>query len=296
MTHALIRFLPALALVALASCGARNQAANQIQGERNVENATLTKLQLTSDAFQNGQPIPVQYTCDGADQAPLLHWGDPPQGTKSFALVIDDPDAPSGTFRHWGVYDIPASARSIGGGERIGTEVSNDFGKPGYGGPCPPRATDPTIITSGCSRWTPTGSMSVQAPTSSTSKMLRRSMRSRKANWSEPTNGRRNGAVAKEKRHGTIGSRTHPDRRGVAANGERINDRRPCRNPGHAILPAGGSSDGQPHRDDTVQDPGRVGQPRRECGRGMGSKRRQGDRLAASVDPQSGCSLHRPYE
>ena len=108
-----------------------------------MENATLTKLRLTSDAFQNGQQIPTQYTCDGADQTPALHWGEPPQGTKSFALVIDDPDAPSGTFRHWGVYDIPASARSIGGSQRIGTEVSNDFGKPGYGGPCPPKGHGP---------------------------------------------------------------------------------------------------------------------------------------------------------
>jgi Raf kinase inhibitor-like YbhB/YbcL family protein len=103
-----------------------------------VENATLTTLQLTSDAFQDGQPIPTQYTCDGANQRPALSWGDPPAGTKSFALVIDDPDAPSGTFRHWGMYDIPASARSIGGGQRLGTEVANDFGKAGYGGPCPP--------------------------------------------------------------------------------------------------------------------------------------------------------------
>lgn len=130
---------PALMLAALASCGARNQISNETEGARTVENATLTKLQLTSDAFQNGQPIPVQYSCDGADQSPALQWGEPPQGTKSFALVVDDPDAPSGTFRHWGVYDIPASARSIGGGQRIGTEVTNDFGKPGYGGPCPPK-------------------------------------------------------------------------------------------------------------------------------------------------------------
>jgi len=108
-----------------------------------VENATLTKLSLTSDAFQNGQPIPTQYTCDGADQTPALHWGEPPAGTKSFALVIDDPDAPSGTFRHWGVYDIPASARSLGGGQKLGTEVANDFGKPGYGGPCPPKGHGP---------------------------------------------------------------------------------------------------------------------------------------------------------
>ncbi len=108
-----------------------------------MEHATLTKLDLTSDAFQNGHPIPAQYTCDGTDQTPALRWSDPPSGTRSFALVVDDPDAPSGSFRHWGVFDIPASARSIGGGQRVGTEVTNDFGKPGYGGPCPPKGHGP---------------------------------------------------------------------------------------------------------------------------------------------------------
>jgi Raf kinase inhibitor-like YbhB/YbcL family protein len=133
------RLTPAVLVIALASCGASNRANNEANGGATVENATLAKLTLTSDAFQDGQPIPTQFTCDGADQTPALHWGDPPSGTKSFALVIDDPDAPSGTFRHWGVFDIPASARSIGGGQKAGTEVSNDFGKPGYGGPCPPK-------------------------------------------------------------------------------------------------------------------------------------------------------------
>ena len=138
------RIVPALAaLVALASCGASNPAANQTQGGGTVENATLAKLKLTSDAFQDGQAIPPQYTCDGAGQTPTLTWDEPPSETRSFALVIDDPDAPSGTFRHWGVFDIPASARSIGGSERIGTEVSNDFGNPGYGGPCPPHGHGP---------------------------------------------------------------------------------------------------------------------------------------------------------
>ena len=108
-----------------------------------MNNATITKLKLTSEAFQQGKPIPVQYTCDGAGQPPALHWDEPPAGTKSFALVIDDPDAPSGTFRHWGVFDIPASTRSLGGSKHIGTEVSNDFGKPGYGGPCPPKGHGP---------------------------------------------------------------------------------------------------------------------------------------------------------
>lgn len=108
-----------------------------------MDQATRAKLSLTSDSFANGQPIPARYTCDGANQTPVLHWGEPPSGTKSFALVVDDPDAPSGTFRHWGVFDIPASARSIGTGQRLGSEVRNDFGKPGYGGPCPPKGHGP---------------------------------------------------------------------------------------------------------------------------------------------------------
>ena len=108
-----------------------------------MENATLTRLNLTSDAFRDGQRIPAQFSCDGADRTPALHWSDPPAGTKSFALVIDDPDAPGGTFRHWGVFDIAPSARSIGGNEKAGTEVTNDFGKRGYGGPCPPKGHGP---------------------------------------------------------------------------------------------------------------------------------------------------------
>jgi Raf kinase inhibitor-like YbhB/YbcL family protein len=132
-----------LLCVSLASCGAGNQPADQAKGARTVENASLSKLALSSSAFGEDQPIPVQYTCDGADQTPALQWGDPPEGTRSFALVVDDPDAPGGTFRHWGVYDIPGSARSIGGEERIGSEVTNDFGKLGYGGPCPPRGHGP---------------------------------------------------------------------------------------------------------------------------------------------------------
>jgi Raf kinase inhibitor-like YbhB/YbcL family protein len=134
---------PAVALIALASCGAHDQASDHNQGGTAVDNATLTKLDFTSEAFQNGQPIPIEYSCDGTDRSPPLSWSEPPPGTKSFALVIDDPDAPSGTFRHWGAYDIPASARSIASGQAIGSEVANDFGKPGYGGPCPPKGHGP---------------------------------------------------------------------------------------------------------------------------------------------------------
>ena len=143
MCKASLSMAPVLALVALSSCGASTHKNDSTEGGARVDSATVTKLQLMSSAFGDGQPIPVRYTCDGADQTPTLSWGEPPPGTKSFALVVDDPDAPSGTFRHWGVYDIPASTRSIGGGEPTGTEVSNDFGKGGYGGPCPPRGHGP---------------------------------------------------------------------------------------------------------------------------------------------------------
>jgi Raf kinase inhibitor-like YbhB/YbcL family protein len=133
--------LTAATLIALAGCGAAPD--NQSQGGPIVDNATLAKLDLTSTVFQNGQAIPARFTCDGANQSPALSWGEPPQGTKSFALVVDDPDAPSGTFRHWGVYDIPANARSIGAGAAVGTQATNDFGKSGYGGPCPPKGHGP---------------------------------------------------------------------------------------------------------------------------------------------------------
>jgi len=131
---------PVLLILALASCGASDKAAQgDSKGGAAMEHATIAKLNMNSNAFKDGQAIPDDYTCDGGDKTPVLRWGAPPPDTKSFALVVDDPDAPSGTFRHWGVYDIPASARAIGGNQRVGTEANNDFGRSGYGGPCPPK-------------------------------------------------------------------------------------------------------------------------------------------------------------
>jgi Raf kinase inhibitor-like YbhB/YbcL family protein len=136
MHRPLLGIAPALALLAVVSCSGSEPSNN---GAAAVENATLARLQVTSDAFRNGEPIPTEFTCDGANQTPTLQWGEPPAGTRSFALVIDDPDAPGGTFRHWGVFDIPASVRSIGSGHQAGTEVNNDKGSKGYTGPCPPK-------------------------------------------------------------------------------------------------------------------------------------------------------------
>jgi len=117
--------------IALANCGAGKKPADR-------DNRTASRISLSSSAFKDGQPIPTEYSCDGANRAPELRWGNPPEGTKSFALVIDDPDAPGGTFRHWGVFDIPATARSIIGGQKAAKEATNDKGSVGYTGPCPP--------------------------------------------------------------------------------------------------------------------------------------------------------------
>ncbi len=100
---------------------------------------------LTSPAFVHDQTIPSRHTCDGEDLSPPLHWADPPERTQAFALVMDDPDAPGGTFTHWVMYDIRASARQLEAGipkvEDLPARAKqgiNDFGKVGYGGPCPP--------------------------------------------------------------------------------------------------------------------------------------------------------------
>ncbi|WEK48078.1 MAG: YbhB/YbcL family Raf kinase inhibitor-like protein [Candidatus Andeanibacterium colombiense] len=99
-------------------------------------------MRLTSTAFAPGATIPAEFTCAGAGISPPLAWTDPPAGTKSFALVVEDPDAPGGVFRHWGVYDIPADRHALAAGAasstEAGTRTVNDFGKSGYGGPCPP--------------------------------------------------------------------------------------------------------------------------------------------------------------
>lgn len=93
---------------------------------------------LRSDAFEHGQPIPAQHSCDGQDRSPPLSWSEPPPDTRSLALVVDDPDAPGGTFTHWLAWGIDPPGGGLGEGERVPREGRNDFGNTGYGGPCPP--------------------------------------------------------------------------------------------------------------------------------------------------------------
>jgi Raf kinase inhibitor-like YbhB/YbcL family protein len=103
-------------------------------------------LTLTSPAFTSNSAIPREHTCDDADIAPALAWSGAPPTTKSFALIVDDPDAPDPkapkmTYVHWVLYDIPATANGIPKGGRTpagARDGKNDWKKPGYGGPCPP--------------------------------------------------------------------------------------------------------------------------------------------------------------
>lgn len=95
-------------------------------------------MRITSPAFENEGTIPKKFTCQGQDINPELRIEDIPDGTASLALIIDDPDAPSKTWLHWMVYDIPAGTNVIEEDSVPGAEGSNDFGKREYGGPCPP--------------------------------------------------------------------------------------------------------------------------------------------------------------
>jgi len=99
-------------------------------------------LNVSSSAFVEGEDIPIKYTCDGDDVSPPLSWSGTPQGIQSLVLIVDDPDAPAGTFVHWVLYDLPADTDTLTEGvSDLGTQGTNDFQKIGYGGPCPPKGT-----------------------------------------------------------------------------------------------------------------------------------------------------------
>ncbi len=106
------------------------------------------EIKITSSVFEDGGLIPAKYTCDGADISPPLQWDAVPEGTESIALICDDPDAPMGTWVHWVLFNLPSDAKELA--QNIPTEETlpngakqgvNDFGRIGYGGPCPPSGT-----------------------------------------------------------------------------------------------------------------------------------------------------------
>jgi Raf kinase inhibitor-like YbhB/YbcL family protein len=125
MQKAIIAGAAAIALVAIVSFAAGG-----------------AKMKIISSAFQEGASIPSKFSCDGANTSPPLQIADVPSGAKSLALIVDDPDAPSGLFTHWTVWNISPQLNTIAEGSAPkGVQGTNDFGKSGYGGPCPPSGT-----------------------------------------------------------------------------------------------------------------------------------------------------------
>lgn len=129
--------LAILTLVGLVACGGTSGSA---PGASPAGVGASTAFSLASGAFSEGQAIPAKYTCDGEDRSPPLRWEGAP-AAQSFALIVDDPDAPGGTFTHWVLFDIPAGQRELPEGltaGALGVSGQTGFGKSGYGGPCPP--------------------------------------------------------------------------------------------------------------------------------------------------------------
>lgn len=132
--------IAALVLIVPMPAGAGNSA-----GPSAAQRGRTMALAISTTSFPNGGDIPKKFTCDGADVSPELSWGGAPSATQSFTLIADDPDAPVGTWTHWVLYDLPASASSLTEGvskiDELGSggrQGRNDFRKIGYGGPCPP--------------------------------------------------------------------------------------------------------------------------------------------------------------
>lgn len=98
-----------------------------------------TSFRLTCDAFREGEHIPTEFSCEGDDRSPPLHWEGEPDSTRSFALRVVDPDAPDGEFTHWLLFDVPARTHELAAGAQgPGVEGRNDFQRIGWAGPCPP--------------------------------------------------------------------------------------------------------------------------------------------------------------
>ncbi len=108
-----------------------------------AKGVTPAAISVSSTSFGAGAAIPKDFTCDGADRSPQLSWSDPPASAKSIAIVVDDPDAPHGTFTHWIAWNITATTRAIAEGQGAesagGVSGENDFGRAGWSGPCPPK-------------------------------------------------------------------------------------------------------------------------------------------------------------
>jgi Raf kinase inhibitor-like YbhB/YbcL family protein len=136
-----------IALLALAACGGGDDEPDATASPENgpTETADAAEFTLSSNAFQQEEPIPERYTCEGANVSPDLSWENAPEETESFALIVDDPDAPAGTFTHWLIFDLTADTTFLPENIEVterpaagGVQGTNDGSRNGYTGPCPP--------------------------------------------------------------------------------------------------------------------------------------------------------------
>jgi Raf kinase inhibitor-like YbhB/YbcL family protein len=135
------------------TAGARAGPPGVILAQAESQKGLGATIRLESAAFKDGGTIPKAHTCDGRGTSPPLAWSGVPEAARSLALIVEDPDAPGGTFTHWVLFDVPPGTKGLGEGIPPEGEVRltpagaaarqgrNDFGKLGYGGPCPPRGT-----------------------------------------------------------------------------------------------------------------------------------------------------------
>jgi Raf kinase inhibitor-like YbhB/YbcL family protein len=133
-----------LAMLIVLACLGTSLLAGCTSGDQSSVEPEMV-LVVSSPSFEEGGQIPEEYTCDGRNISPLLNWSEPPAGTRSLALIMDDRDAPGGVFTHWVIFNLPAGSTQLV--EAIPTDPelpsgalqgNNDLGHTGYGGPCPP--------------------------------------------------------------------------------------------------------------------------------------------------------------
>jgi Raf kinase inhibitor-like YbhB/YbcL family protein len=140
-----VSFLLSLVLLMFLGCARPEPGGTQSSPTPNQDKP---EIKLTSTAFKEGESIPRAYTCDGVSVSPPLEWSGVPKTAKTIAIVADDPDAPGGTWVHWVLYNLPAAniglVENLAATENLtagGFQGKNDFGKVGFGGPCPPSGT-----------------------------------------------------------------------------------------------------------------------------------------------------------
>src|SRR5262249_37905736 len=113
------------------------------KGPPRPQGESMPDLELTSSAFDEGSEIPRKYTCDGDDASPPLAWSSVPEGTRTLALILHDPDAPGGEFTHWVAWNIHPEPGALGEDGPAPGQGTNDFGDARYQGPCPPSGAGP---------------------------------------------------------------------------------------------------------------------------------------------------------